>query len=274
MRLISWNCQGGFHRKQHLITALNPDVLVVPECKQMSELPAELGSRAATSFHWFGNNPRKGLAVMSFGEYIVAPLEIIDGPNWVVPMRVTGPHSFILFAVWTIPTPDLGSYVFPLVKGHRLYQEHWHGSDVVWAGDFNASVLFDRPSRRYKFRNFVEELEADGIRSLYHDQFNAAHGEETHKTFFLQRNEARPHHIDYIFASAEIRQQGFDIKTGSFTEWGGHSDHMPVICELFTDGAKESQAIADPSLQFRSAGKSPTRFSTPQPPRESPLHGL
>lgn len=236
MRLISWNCKGAFHRKHHLVGALNPDVMIVPECKQMNGLPEELGARPTSSFHWFGDNPRKGLAVMSFGEYVVERLEAVETPKWVVPLRVIGPQSFILFAVWTIPTVD-GSYVMPLLKAHRLYQQHWSGSEIVWAGDFNASVLFDKPHRRYKFRDFIAELEADGIRSLYHDQFNCEHGLEPHKTFFLYHHESRSHHIDYIFASSRVRESGYSITTGSFDDWTQHSDHIPMTCDLFIGGA-------------------------------------
>ncbi len=65
-------------------------------------------------------------------------------------------RSFILFAVWTVPVVEMASYVLPLVQAHQLYKPHGNGSETVWAGDFNASVLFDTPSRRYKFRDFVD----------------------------------------------------------------------------------------------------------------------
>ncbi|MEQ1858424.1 MAG: endonuclease/exonuclease/phosphatase family protein [Chthoniobacteraceae bacterium] len=240
MRLISWNCKGAFHRKNHLVTALNPDVLIVPECEQMDALPAELGSRSASSFHWFGSDPRKGMAVMSFGDYALEPLPISDGPKWVIPLKVTGRESFLLFAVWTIPVIEIASYVLPLFQAHRLYREHWHESEVVWAGDFNANVLFDRPSRRYKFRDFIVELEADGIRSLYHEHFKNDHGAEARKTFYHYHHEERAHHIDYVFASGGVRQHGFSLTLGSFAEWARHSDHVPVVCDLFVDHAAVS----------------------------------
>ena len=36
------------------------------------------------------------------------------------PLKVVGPQTFILFAVWTVPHEE--SYVLPLFQAHRLYQ--------------------------------------------------------------------------------------------------------------------------------------------------------
>lgn len=174
---------------------------------------------------------------MSFGEYALEPLPITDGPKWVIPMKVTGRESFLLFAGWTIQATEIASYVSPLFQAHRLFREHWHGSEIVWAGDFNAGVLFDRPSGRYKFRDFIAELEAAGIRSLYHEHFRADHGAESHKTFFHNHHEERAHHIDYVFASGGVRERGFSLTLGSFAEWARHSDHVPVVCDLFSNHA-------------------------------------
>jgi len=33
MRLITWNCDRAFRRKQHELLNLEPDVVVVPECE-------------------------------------------------------------------------------------------------------------------------------------------------------------------------------------------------------------------------------------------------
>ena len=48
-------------------------------------------------------------------------MEIPVTPKKIVPVRVTGPKTFILFAVWTVPAGDLRSYVLPLIEAHRLY---------------------------------------------------------------------------------------------------------------------------------------------------------
>ena len=59
---------------------------------------------------------------------------------------------------------------------HPEIQTAGKAAGVNEHGDFNANVIFDKPSRRYKFRDFVGELEADGIQSLYHEQCVCEHG--------------------------------------------------------------------------------------------------
>jgi len=43
MRLVTWNCQGGFHRKAQAIESLHPDLAIIQEC----ECPDRLRSRAS-----------------------------------------------------------------------------------------------------------------------------------------------------------------------------------------------------------------------------------
>ncbi len=98
-----------------------------------------------------------------------------------VPVKVSGPVSFLLLAVWTLPVESNGSYVQPLFEALALYKNLFVDTPVVWAGDFNSNFLFDRPNRKYKFRDFVSELEKLDIKSLYHCQSGCRFGEETEK---------------------------------------------------------------------------------------------
>jgi hypothetical protein len=55
------------------------------------------------SFEWFGTNPQKGLAVLSYGDYAFELHPSYDRRHrWIVPVSVSGPISFLLFAVWTV----------------------------------------------------------------------------------------------------------------------------------------------------------------------------
>ncbi len=69
MRLITWNCKGGFRKKHNLITALGPDVVVLPESEKLTALNYKLGAKPVNSVLWFGEQVRKGLGVVSYGEY-------------------------------------------------------------------------------------------------------------------------------------------------------------------------------------------------------------
>lgn len=234
MRIISWNCKGAFHKKHAFAEALRPDILIVPECEKFSGLTQSIDSSAIRSYEWFGTNPRKGLAVISYGDYA---LEV--HPNyeprhqWVVPLSISGPATILLFAVWTLPLGDHGGrYVRPLFEAFEAYKPLMNFSEIVWAGDFNSSFLFDTPSRKYKFRDFVTLLAQYGIHSLYHHQRQCEHGKEPEKTFYLHHHGDRGHHIDYVFTSEAFHAQSLSVSIGLPSEWLARSDHLPLICDV------------------------------------------
>jgi len=43
VRVVTWNCQGGFRRKAEVIEALQPDLAIIQEC----ECPDRLRAQAA-----------------------------------------------------------------------------------------------------------------------------------------------------------------------------------------------------------------------------------
>lgn len=234
MRLITWNCKGAFHRKHDLIAALRPDVLVVPESAKLSSVAQTLGSTPVRSFEWMGENPRKGLAVVSYGDYSLQLHPSYDSRfRWIVPLVVTGPVSFVLFAVWTLPVPKNHSYVQPLFDAFNHYESLIGASEMVWAGDFNANFVFDEESRKYKFRDFVALLQRNGLHSLYHQQRACDHGEESDKTFYQYHHADKGYHIDYVFAPPRLHPHGFDVSIGSHADWSKSSDHAPVVCEFY-----------------------------------------
>jgi exodeoxyribonuclease-3 len=219
MRLITWNCKGAFHRKHPFVAALRPDVLIVPECEKLPGIAQLLDSKPVRSFEWFGSNPRKGLAVVSYGDYALTVHPDYDPRHqWIAPLSVSGPLPFVLFAVWTLPLGQRGGrYVRPLFEAFDSYGSLIQDSQVVWAGDFNASFVFDTPSRKYKFRDFVALLSRTGLHSLYHLHHMCDHGEEPDETFFLHHRADRGFHIDYVFASDGLHPDGMDV---------------PVICDI------------------------------------------
>jgi exodeoxyribonuclease-3 len=225
MRLISWNCKGAFHRKHDAISELRPDVLIVPECERLSGIPQALGAIPVRSCQWVGTNPRKGLAVLSYGDYVFEIHSSYQPSHrWIVPLCVSGTTSFVLFAVWTVPHSESGSYVHPLFDAFEHYKPLIETSRVIWAGDFNASFAFDRPSRRYKFRDFVSLLDRHGFRSLYHEQRACEHGDEPEDTFYLYHQAKRGFHIDYIFASSAFPASDFTLSIGTRAIWTQQSE--------------------------------------------------
>jgi exodeoxyribonuclease III len=238
MRLITWNCKGAFHRKHDFVATLRPDILIVPECGKTSCVMQPFDSAPVQSFEWFGSNPRKGLAVISYGDYSLEVHPSYDPRfQWIVPLSVSGPATFVLFAVWTLPLGNVGGrYVRPLFEAYDFYKPVIDTSEVVWAGDFNSSFVFDKPSRRYKFRDFVSLLGQHGLHSLYHHQRECAHGEEQDHTFYLHHNAANGYHIDYVFAAERLHPGGIEVSIGSHAEWSKRSDHAPLVCDFLENG--------------------------------------
>ena len=101
MRLITWNCNMAIHNKFDTLLALRPDVALLQECAS-PDIPVAQPVYAASSSHaWTGTLATKGLAVLGFGAWSVAPL--LAGPrgNLSLPVRVHGPRSFTVLALWT-----------------------------------------------------------------------------------------------------------------------------------------------------------------------------
>lgn len=242
MRVVTWNCKGGLHRKISYATALHPDILIIPESERIDSVPIELDGGIPSSVIWQGNTPRKGLAVIAYGDYHV---QIHPGyvpeHKWVIPIIVSGPTSFLLFAVWTLPIKETGSYVQPLFQALESYQDTFDDLPIMWAGDFNANFTFDVPRRQYKFRDFVSLLKERDIISLYHSQTDSQNGDEVDKTFFLYHHRDKGYHIDYFFACPQLRKDGFRITLGLPEEWLDKSDHLPVICDINADGTEEAE---------------------------------
>lgn len=175
MRLVTWNCKGAFAKKHSAVAALEPDILVVPESEKPAGVCNVLGCAAVRSVEWAGDNPKKkGLAVLSYGDYHLELHEAFDPRlRWVLPLKVAGPVPFTLFAVWTVPHEETRYYVQCLFEALEAYQDLLASPPVVWAGDFNNTFRLDRPAIPLKFADFVHQMSARGLLSLYHLQTDA-----------------------------------------------------------------------------------------------------
>ena len=234
MRLITWNCKGAFHRKHDFAAALHPDILIVPECEKLSGVTQQFDSVPVRSFEWFGSNPRKGLAVISYGDYSLEVHPSYDPRHkWIVPLTVSGPLTFVLFAVWTLRVGGYRNlYTRPLLEAFESYKSTLDSQEMIWAGDFNSNFIWDAPSRRYKFCDFVSLLSQHGVHSVYHHQRQCEHGKEPDHTFYLHHNPDKGYHTDYVFATETLHPSGIDVSIGSHADWSKRSDHAPLICDF------------------------------------------
>jgi exonuclease III len=242
MRLITWNCQGAFRKKAEAILTQKPDILVIQECEHPDKLLFDLTTQLPTDFLWFGDNKHKGLGIFSYSEY---RFQLHDKYNeqikFIVPLSVTGGQlDFTLFAIWAnnVNDPE-GQYIEQVWKAVNYYEELITEGQTILTGDFNSNRIWDKPYRVGTHSTVVEKLAEKGIISVYHRFFEQEQGKECHPTFFLQRNQNKPYHIDYCFATTETYEKVENLEIGTYENWIKHSDHLPVIVDFELDKQKE-----------------------------------
>ena len=161
MRLATWNCcRGSYDKKSALLDAFGADISVIQECaKPKSE---------SDSLLWFGDNPRQGLAVAARGDYRLRRVRRARSvPKYVMPVEVSGPRSFLLFAVWT-KTEQEHCYVEAAVRAVYLYRKLIASQPTVFIGDTNSNSIWD--AQREQDRNhtaLVNRLSELGLVSAY-----------------------------------------------------------------------------------------------------------
>jgi exodeoxyribonuclease III len=234
MRLVTWNCKGAFGRKHPAAAQFKPDVLIVPECGKLEgTVPGVLGLPPVNSFDWIGVYQTKGLGVISYGDYSLRRHPDYDPDlNWILPLEVKGPRQFTLIAVWSVRNPVTGFYLSPLLDALEAYKHLFHESEVIVAGDFNQNVLFDTPRGKVKYADWLSKAEELGLRSVYHLDRQCEQGREPEKTFFLHHKEEKGHHLDYIFATPGLLENGVAVEVGNHADWHKASDHMPLACSF------------------------------------------
>jgi exodeoxyribonuclease III len=235
MKLITWNCNMAFRKKAAVILQHKPDILVVQECEHPDKLQFPNGTPQPTDMLWFGENRNKGLAVFSYSKFrlqqhpsynpalkIIAPVKVYDGKT-----------SFMLFAVWANNPGDKdGQYVTQVWKALAHYKRIIRKQNTILTGDFNSNTIWDRPRRQGNHSTVVQQLQAKGIHSVYHKHFNQQQGQEAHPTFYLYKNEQKPYHLDYCFASGDLTAQLQLVEVGAHAHWSKYSDHVPVTAEF------------------------------------------
>lgn len=223
MRIVAWNCcRGPMARKATALAALRPDVAILSEALAPAEESAQL--------HWYPSNAsRLGIQVRAFGPYTLRRLKRAELPNCVVPLRVSGPASFNLIAVWTWPAP---SYTKAFLNGLSAYARLLGRGPAVVAGDFNGNPVFDKHKQRVKWwtAGFAQLQEA-GLVSAYHQFNGVAYGDEGHATHHFLRKPERPFHIDFCFVPRAWALRKLDVHVAHGAEWYALSDHFPLVVD-------------------------------------------
>jgi len=234
MRIIEWNCQGAFRKKNDKILELQPDILIVPECESEDKLEFGKLTPKPADFFWYSDSGNKGIGVFSYSDYKFELLKEFNPKfRYIIPLKVTDKDSsFLLFAVWAMDNKENreARYIAQVWLALQYYSRLLNLSSI-FVGDFNSNQIWDEKERLGNHTDVVEIFRSNNILSMYHEQNKVAHGQEKEHTFHMYRKIEKPYHIDYCFASADFINVGFDIQLGKPNEWLEYSDHVPIIIQ-------------------------------------------
>ncbi len=235
MKIIEWNSQGAFRKKNDRILSLQPDILVVSECESEKKLKFGDLTPKPTDFFWYGDSENKGIGIFSYSDFKFELLKAFNPRfRYIIPLKVTGKDSsFLLFAIWAMDNKEKpeARYIGQIWLAINYYSSLL-SLPCILTGDFNSNKIWDEKERVGNHSDMVGFLDKKGINSLYHKQEQIEQGEEVHPTFHMYRKTEKPYHIDYFFASNSIIKDGFEISIGEAKNWIDISDHVPLILEL------------------------------------------
>ncbi|MDR6968462.1 exonuclease III [Flavobacterium arsenatis] len=230
MKIITWNCNMAFRKKAEFILTEQPDILIVPECEHPDKLIFKNEITKPTDSLWFGNNLNKGLGIFSYSDYKIELLSIHNPKfEYVLPLSIKNNKTeFIIFAIWAQKPKKHDCYTEQIWDAVHFYNDLLKKENIILAGDFNSSSIWDKPNRIYNHTNLVNFLENMNIHSTYHIFYNQQQGKETASTLFMHRKIDRPYHIDFCFASKNLIEKIRNVEIGKYENWTKHSDHKPL----------------------------------------------
>lgn len=234
MRIITWNCNMAFRKKWHHLTAYDPDILVIQECENPDKYNERQKIPNVKDFLWFGDNPNKGVAIISFGSFSLSvSADYNEQHRYIIPVSVSGDLDFKLWAIWAMPVKNnkRDSYVGQVWNALNHYSS-LSKKRTVLIGDFNSNAIWDFEKKPVNHSLLVQYLKKHDIVSLYHRQFGEPHGAESKPTFFLVKNKDKPYHLDYCFSSIDMIHDHTSITVGKYEDWISVSDHVPLMIDF------------------------------------------
>lgn len=262
------------HNKAHLLARLKPTVAVLPESANTASTRSALAAIGASSVEWIGGNPNKGLSVAAFnGWQLTVDGSYDPGYQWVMPVHLTGPAHIRLLAVWDMNHRGSGHQSARQMGACRSaiphYDEFLSGpADLALiSGDFNNSIYWDKPTKRAKFGDFMDQLEARGFVSAYHLLYGCERGAEVHPTLWWMKNLNTTYHIDYTFVSPSAAVES--VVMGEHSDWIAHSDHSPMTIDMLV--RSHDQPALKPVVPRDHEAK--VRESSSKSGRHEPLRG-
>jgi len=194
-----------FRKKYEKVFSYNPDIVIIQECENRDKLESSLDHVDYKQLLWFGDNPHKGIGVISFQDYqIELHAKYNSEFKYIIPLSISIENSIInVYAIWAMPheIKKSKSYVGQIWDAIHYYEKELHETSIL-IGDFNSHVRWDK---------------------------ERSPGNHSGVVSFLQyKHEDKPYHLDYCFASKSLLNK-MSIELGQYKEWISLSDHMPII---------------------------------------------
>ncbi|NND83210.1 MAG: endonuclease/exonuclease/phosphatase family protein [Gammaproteobacteria bacterium] len=250
MIIVTWNCSGALRKKLDQADSLNADVLIVQECEDPSQSTKAYREWAGEHL-WIGNNKNKGIGVFPksgnsvqilnwSGTFKLQGMQTASAStSWAtedlqlfLPFSLNGQYNIL--ACWTKgDNSQIFGYMGQFWKFLQIHRKELQQENTIVLGDFNSNAKWDKPDRWWSHTDTINELAAINIESLYHYQSGERPGQETEPTFYLQRNEAKPYHIDYVFMASQLLRRS-NLKLGEINDWIAASDHIPLCVTINT----------------------------------------
>jgi exonuclease III len=239
MKIVTWNCNGGFGKKFSLLNEFDADILVVQECENPQTTRHKPYGAWAKNSLWIGENEKKGLGIFAKENISIEQLDwncsVTYEPCETTTLKYfiscTVNNEFTLLGAWCHKA-DARRFAYIGQLWQYLQKHKTKLTKTIIAGDLNSNVIWDRKRRCWNHSDVVRELKELKIASAYHHFSGDEAGKESVPTFFMQRNLENKYHIDYIFASEEYLKSLKKMEIGSIADWIRVSDHMPLFCEF------------------------------------------
>lgn len=236
MRIVSWNCcwqKDGFtDEKRKEILKLNPDILLVQECKQDDW--SKLGF-SDNNGHWYGDgkesqgNPNKNLGI---GIYCGNNFSIdcslfkdkdLTNMRYALPYIINYENKEILtiFSVWA--KKDFKYFHVPILNSLEYFYKNTN-SFVAVIGDFNTGSQYNKETSQY-YKFIKNELKTK------YQLVNCAFWQEWLPTYHVEKNNNYEFYLDdhcFFERSDEVLSFGM----GDWRYWRKYSDHVPLIVDL------------------------------------------
>jgi exonuclease III len=226
MKIISWNCNLNFAKKYEHVESLDADVLIIQECENLKE-----DYFSGRKFFWTGRIQNKGLGILIRGGS--ASIHPSNNKNLINFLPIQSDDLKII-GVWAYNhrAVKFGNEVSGNTSDAIEYYKNWlsvGAKQCLFGGDFNNSIIWDKPNNDNNFQNINAKLNDLGFVSAYHSISGDSFGHENEATFFHTKNESKKYHIDYLYTKSLDTKS---ITIGKYKDWIKLSDHSPVMIEV------------------------------------------